>query len=153
MNLKIHLIKHDINSIGYQAFKEEDGELVFYKDLNFLTPDEYYVLTPDKYYDDKYYDGEEEETFYDFRLPLIRALKDIKIGYKEDCETFIISEHDFETLSEHLFETKIQNLQKTVDENRKKSIYLLKEAELAEAEIKKMVELKQFSTTKPKMRP
>ena len=140
MSLKIHLIKHDIPSIGYQAFKEEDGELVFYKDLNFLTPEEYYV-------------EEEKEIFYDFRLPLIRALKDIKISYKEDCETFIISEHDFETLSEHLFETKIQNLQKTVDENRKKSIYLLKEAELAEAEIKKMIELKQSSTTKPKMRP
>ena len=140
MSLKIHLIKHDIPSIGYQAFKEEDGELVFYKDLNFLTPEEYYV-------------EEAKEIFYDFRLPLIRALKDIKISYKEDCETFIISEHDFETLSEHLFETKIQNLQKTVDENRKKSIYLLKEAELAEAEIKKMIELKQSSTTKPKMRP
>lgn len=140
MSSKIHLIKHDISSIGYQAFKEEDGKLVFYKDLNFLTPEEYY-------------DGEEKETFYDFRLPLIRALKGIKIGYKEDCETFIISEHDFETLSKHLFETKIQNLQKTVDENRKKSIYLLKEAELAEAEIKKMIELKQSSTTKPKMRP
>lgn len=148
MSLKIHLIKHDIPSIGYQAFKEEDGELVFYKDLNFLTPEEYYVLTPDKCYVE-----EAKEIFYDFRLPLIRALKDIKIGYKEDCEMFIISEHDFETLSEHLFETKIQNLQKTVDENRKKSIYLLKEAELAEAEIKKMVELKQSSTTKPKMRP
>ena len=140
MSLKIHLIKHDTPSIGYQAFKEEDRELVFYKDLNFLTPDECYV-------------EEAKEIFYDFRLPLIRALKDIKIGYKEDCETFIISEHDFETLSEHLFETKIQNLQKTVDENRKKSIYLLKEAELAEAEIRKMIELKQSSTTKPKMRP
>lgn len=121
MNLKIHLIKHDINSIGYQAFKEEDGELVFYKDLNFLTPD--------KYYDDKYYDGEEEETFYDFRLPLIRALKDINIIYKEDCDAFIISEHDFETLSEHLFETKICELRKIVEENTKKSCHLLKEAE------------------------
>ena len=141
MNSKIHLIKHDINSIGYQAFKEEDGELVFYKDLNFLTPD--------KYYDDKYYDGEEEETFYDFRLPLIRALKDINIIYKEDCETFIISEHDFETLSEHLFETKICELRKIVEENTKKSCHLLKEAELAEAEIKKMVELKRSTSAKP----
>lgn len=137
MFLKIHLIKHDIPSIGYQAFKENNGKLAFYKDLNFLTPVEYY-------------DGEEEETFYDFRLPLIRALKDIKIGYKEDCETFIISEQDFEILSEHLFETKISDLRKMVDENRKKSCHLLKESELAEEEIKKMVEFKQSTSIKPK---
>ena len=137
MTSKIHLIKHDISSIGYQAFKEEDGQLVFFKDLDSLTPI-------------KYYNEEDEETIHDFRLPLLRALKDIKIIYKEDCETFIISEHDFETLSEHLFETKICELQKIVDENRKKSCYLLKEAELAEAEIKKMVELKHSTHTKPK---
>lgn len=29
MNSTIRLIKHDINSIGYQTFKEEDGELIY----------------------------------------------------------------------------------------------------------------------------
>lgn len=133
---KIHLIKHEIDSFGYQAFKEKDnGELTFFKDLNFLVPYEYY-------------DSEEEKTFYDFRLPLLKALKDTNATYIEEYGNFIISKQDFEELSEFLFKTKMQNLQKIVDDNRKKSNDLIKEAVLAELEIEKM----KASITKPKLR-
>ena len=136
MNSKIHLIKHEINSFGYQVFKEEEnGELTFFKELNLLVPYEYY-------------DSEEEKNFYDFRLPLLKALKDINATYIEDCENFIISKQDFKELSEFLFKTKMQNLQKIVDDNREKSNDLIKEAVLAELEIEKM----KASITKPKLR-